>query len=148
MHPKDRLQEDLKAAMKAGDTARRDALRMLTSAIKQEEVDGQKTLTEEQVVALLMREIKKRRDTVEEAERLGRPETVAQGQFEISLIEAYLPQQMSRAELEAEAKQAIAEIGASSAKDMGNVMKVLMPRVKGRADGKLINEVVKSLLGG
>lgn len=148
MHPKDRLQEDLKAAMKAGDTARRDALRMLTSAIKQEEVDGQKALTEEQVVALLMREVKKRRDTIEEAERLGRSETVAQGQFEITLIEAYLPQQMSREELEAEAKKAIAETGAASAKEMGNVMKILMPRVKGRADGKLINDVVKSLLGG
>ncbi len=146
MHPKDRLQEDLKAAMKSGDAPRRDALRLITSAIKQEEVDGRKTLSEEDVVALLMREAKKRRDSIEEAERLGRTETVEKEQFELGIIESYLPQQLSREELEAEVRRAIEESGAKTVKEMGNVMKVLMPRIKGRAEGKLVNDVVKALL--
>jgi len=147
MHLKDRLQEDLKAAMKSGDIARRDAIRLIASAIKQEEVDGQKTLSDEDVIALLMREAKKRRDSIEEARRFGRADTVEREQFELSLIESYLPQQLSREELEAEIQRAIEETGAKSAKEIGNVMKVLMPRIKGRADGKLVNEMLKTLLG-
>ena len=146
MHLKDRLQEDLKAAMKSGDIARRDAIRLIASAIKQEEVDGQKTLGDDDVIALLMREAKKRRDSIEEAQRFGRTETVEKEQFELSLIESYLPQQLSREELEAEIRRAIEETGAKSAREMGNVMKVLMPRIKGRADGKLVNEMLKTLL--
>jgi uncharacterized protein YqeY len=146
MHLKDRLQEDLKAAMKSGDIARRDAIRLIASAIKQEEVDGQKTLGDDDVIALLMREAKKRRDSIEEAQRFGRTETVEKEQFELSLIESYLPQQLSREELEAEIRRAIEETGAKSAREMGNVMKVLMPRLKGRADGKLVNEMLKTLL--
>jgi uncharacterized protein YqeY len=146
MHLKDRLQEDLKAAMKSGDIARRDAIRLIASAIKQEEVDGQKTLSDDDVIALLMREAKKRRDSIEEAQRFGRTETVEKEQFELSLIESYLPQQLSREELEAEIRRAIEETGAKSAKEMGSVMKVLMPRLKGRADGKLVNEMLKTLL--
>jgi hypothetical protein len=146
MHLKDRLQEDLKAAMKSGDIARRDAIRLIASAIKQEEVDGQKTLSDDDVIALLMREAKKRRDSIEEAQRFGRTETVEKEQFELSLIESYLPQQLSREELEAEIRRAIEETGAKSAREMGNVMKVLMPRIKGRADGKLVNEMLKTLL--
>ncbi|MCS6871794.1 MAG: GatB/YqeY domain-containing protein [Anaerolineae bacterium] len=148
MSVKERLQEDLKAAMKSGDIQRRDAIRLIASAIKQEEIDCQKTLTEDEVVALLMREAKKRRDSIEEAQRLKRTDTAEKEQFELSVIESYLPQQLTREELEAEARRAIEETGAKSAKEMGNVMKVLMPRVKGRADGKLVNEVVKTLLGG
>lgn len=148
MSVKERLQEDLKAAMKSGDIQRRDAIRLIASAIKQEEIDCQKTLTEDEVVALLMREAKKRRDSIEEAQRLKRTDTAEKEQFELSVIKSYLPQQLTREELEAEARRAIEETGAKSAKEMGNVMKVLMPRVKGRADGKLVNEVVKTLLGG
>lgn len=143
---KERLQEDLKAAMKSGDTARRDAIRLIASALKQEEVDGQRTLSEDEAIALLMREAKKRRDSIEEAQRLGRAETAEKERFELSIIESYLPQQLTPEELEAEARRAIAETGATSLKEMGNVMKVLMPRVKGRADGKLVNEVLKTLL--
>jgi uncharacterized protein YqeY len=146
MHPKERLQEDIKAAMKAGDTQRRDTLRLLNSAIRQVEVDTRTTLSEEQVVALLMKEAQKRRDSIAEAKKLNRQDIADKEQAELTVIESYLPQQMSRAEIEAEVRSAIAESGATSAKDMGNVMKVLMPRVKGRADGKLVNEVVKALL--
>lgn len=147
MHPKEQIQEDLKAAMKAGDATRRDALRLLTTAIKQVEVDSKVQLTEEQVHALLQTEAKKRRDTITEMRKAGRDDIADKEQMELTLIESYLPQQMSREEIEGEVRKAIAESGATSAKEMGNVMKVLMPRVKGKADGKLVNEVVKALLG-
>jgi uncharacterized protein YqeY len=148
MHPKERLQEDLKAAMKSGDTQRKDALRFITAAIKQVEIDTRTQLTEEQTYGVLMTEAKKRRDSIAEARKAGRNDLADKEQMELELIESYLPKQLSRAELEDEARKAIAESGAKTAKDMGNVMKVLMPRVKGRADGKLVNEVVKSLLNG
>jgi hypothetical protein len=148
MHPKERLQEDLKAAMKAGDAARRDTLRLLTSAIRQIEVDTRETLTEEQVLAMLTKEAAKRRDSISEAKKNGRDDIADKEQTELTLIETYLPQQLTREELESEVRQAMAETGASTAKDMGNLMKALMPRVKGRADGKLVNEVVKALLNG
>jgi hypothetical protein len=148
MHPKERLQEDLKAAMKSGDTQRKDALRFIMTAIKQVEIDTRTQLTEEQTYGVLMTEAKKRRDSIAEARKAGRNDLADKEQMELELIESYLPKQLSRAELEDEARKAIAESGAKTAKDMGNVMKVLMPRVKGRADGKLVNEVVKSLLNG
>jgi uncharacterized protein YqeY len=148
MHPKERLQEDLKAAMKSGNTQRKDALRFITAAIKQVEIDTRAQLTEEQTYGVLMTEAKKRRDSIAEARNAGRNDLADKEQMELELIESYLPQQLSREELQDEARKAIAESGAKTAKDMGNVMKVLMPRVKGRADGKLVNEVVKSLLNG
>lgn len=147
MHPKERIQEDLKTAMKAGDAVRRDALRLLSSVLKQSEIDSREALTEEKVFALLQSEAKKRRETIAEMTKAGRTDIVDKETFELKLIESYLPQQMTREEIEAEVKKAIAEAGATSAKEMGNVMKVLMPRVKGRADGKLVQDVVKALLG-
>ena len=147
MHPKDKMNEDLKQAMKSGDNVRKDALRFILAAVKQVEIDSRKPLSEDQVYALLQTEAKKRRDSVAELRKAGRDDMADKEQAEVTLIESYLPEQLSREEVEAEARKAIAESGASSAKDMGNVMKVLMPRVKGRADGKLVNDVVKSLLG-
>ncbi|MBE2196174.1 MAG: GatB/YqeY domain-containing protein [Anaerolinea sp.] len=145
---KERIQEDLKNAMKSGDTAKRDALRVIASAIKQVEVDSRKVLTEDDVLGILTGEIKRRRDSISEATKAGRTDIADKEQYEVTLIETYLPQQLTREELEAEVRKAISESGAKTAKEMGNVMKVLMPRVKGRADGKLVNEVVKALLGG
>jgi uncharacterized protein YqeY len=147
MHPKEQLNEDLKTAMKSGDAFRKDTLRLMLAAIKQIEVDQRKTLTEDDVYGLLQTEAKKRRDSITEMRGASRNDLADKEQAELTLIESYLPQQLTREELEVEACKAITESGASSVKDMGNVMKVLMPRVKGRADGKLVNEVVKSLLG-
>lgn len=147
MHPKERLQEDLKTAMKSGDTQRRDALRLLTSVLKQAEIDGRVPITEEQAISLLQTEAKKRRETIAENLKVGRAEVVAQETFELTLIESYLPQQLSREEVEAIVKEVLAETGVTSAKEMGVVMKALMPKVKGLADGKLVNDVVKALLG-
>jgi uncharacterized protein len=148
MHPKEKLQEDLKAAMKSGDTVRKEALRFVIAAIKQVEVDTRAQLSEEQTYSLLMTEAKKRRDSITEARKVGRGDLADKEEMELRLIESYLPQQLTRDELEAEARKAVDEAGAKTPKDMGNVMKILMPRVKGRADGKLVNDVVKSLLNG
>jgi uncharacterized protein YqeY len=148
MHPKEKLQADLKEAMKSGDSERKEAIRFVMAAIKQVEIDKRIELSAEDTYSILQTEAKKRRDTIEEARKVGRTEMADQTQRELTLIESYLPQQMTREEVEAETRKAIEESGATSAKDMGNVMKVLMPRVKGKADGKLVNEVVKALLAG
>ncbi len=148
MHPKEQLQADLKTAMKSGDSQRKDALRLIMAAIKQVEVDSRTQLSEEQTYGVLATEAKKRRDSLSEMRQAGRNDLADQEQMELTLIESYLPQQLSREEVEAEVRKAIEETGAKTPKDLGSVMKVLMPRVKGRADGKLVNEVVKALLNG
>lgn len=146
MAAKEKIQEDLKTAMKAGDTRRREALRLLMAAFKQVEVDKRITLSASDVVGILMAEAKKRRESIEEMDRAGRTELAAQERYELGLIESYLPRQLSREEIETLAREAIQESGATSSKDMGSVMKVLMPRVKGQADGKLVNAIVQELL--
>ncbi len=145
---KDKLNEDLKNAMRSGDTSRRDALRHLLAAIKQVEVDTRKQLSDGDVQDVLTREAKRRRESIEGFEKGGRSDLVAKEQSELKLIESYLPQQMSRAEIETLARQAIRESGATSAAQMGAVMQKLMPQVKGKADGKLVNQVVRELLSG
>jgi uncharacterized protein len=147
MTAKDKIQEDLKTAMKSGDVAKRDILRLLASAFKQVEIDQRITLTDEQALAILSTEAKKRRETIIEMTKAGRTDIADKEQMELGVIESYLPQQLTREQIETEVRQAVQEAGATSAKDMGNVMKVLMPRVKGRADGKLVNDVVKAVLG-
>jgi uncharacterized protein YqeY len=147
MHPKDQILEDLKDAMRSGDTNRREALRLLTAAFKQVEVDQRKELTEDDVTSILTSEAKKRREAIEEAEKAGRAELAAQEEYELALIQTYLPQQLNRAEIEKYVREAVQEVGATTPKDMGKVMKVLMPRLQGRADGKLVNTIVKEVLG-
>jgi uncharacterized protein YqeY len=146
MHPKDQILQDLKDAMKSGDTKRREALRLLTAAFKQVEVDQRKELTADDVTAILSSEAKKRRETIEEAEKAGRDELAAQEKYELALIETYLPQQLSRAEIDKLVREAVQEVSATTPKDMGKVMKVLMPRLQGQADGKLVSTIVKEVL--
>jgi uncharacterized protein YqeY len=146
MHPKETLQDDLKTAMRARDTERRHVLRQLMAAIKQVEKDEQKDLSPEDTMDVLMSEAKKWREEIEELEKAGRTEAIEEKQRELAIIEGYLPKQLDRAEIEALARDVIAEVGATTPRDMGNVMKALMPRVKGQADGKLVNQVVRDLL--
>lgn len=143
---KTRLNDAVKEAMKNKDAARRDALRMTVSAIKQIEVDTQKELSEDDVLAVLQKEAKKRRETITELTNAGRP--VDSEQFELGVIEEFLPRQMSAGEIKAVAQAVIAETGASSAKETGKVMGLVMARVKGSADGKLVSQVVRDLLNG
>ncbi len=146
MHPKEQIQLDLKESMKSGDTKRREVLRLMMAAFKQVEVDKRIELSESDTIGILMAEAKKRREAIEEMDRAGRTELAAGERYELGIIETYLPKQLSREDIEALARQAIQESGASSPKDMGNVMKVLMPRLKGQADGKTVNSIVQELL--
>ncbi|HEX3051903.1 MAG TPA: GatB/YqeY domain-containing protein [Aggregatilineaceae bacterium] len=146
MHPKEQIQLDLKEAMKSGDTKRREVLRLMMAAFKQVEVDKRIELSESDAIGILMTEAKKRRESIEEMERAGRTELAAGEHYELGIIETYLPKQLAREEIEVLARQAIQETGASSPKEMGNVMKVLMPRLKGQADGKTVTSIVQELL--
>ncbi len=143
---KERLQQDLKNAMRSGDKFQRDLLRGLLSAIKQVEVDDQSELDDVAVLAILTKQAKQRRESIQDAEKASRGEIVANEKAELAFIENYLPQMMEREEIEKVVAEAIAQVNAGSPKDMGKVMGVLMPQLKGVADGKLISEVVRQAL--
>jgi uncharacterized protein YqeY len=144
--PRTKLQEALKQAMISRDNLRRDVIRMTLSEFKQVEIDERKTLAPDEMLTILQREVKKRRESIEEASKAGRADIAEEVEAEIKILEAFLPAQLSREAIETLVKAAIAESGATSAKDMGKVMGVLMPKVKGQADGKIVNEVVRELL--
>jgi uncharacterized protein YqeY len=146
MHPKEQIQHDLKEAMRAGDTQRREVLRLLMAAFKQVEVDKRIELSESDTIGILTTEAKKRREAIEEMDRAGRSQLASQERYELGVIEGYLPRQLSRAEIEDLVREAIQETNAASPKDTGSVMKVLMPRVKGQADGKIVSAVVQEML--
>ena len=147
MSLKTQINDDLKKAMIEKDAVRRDAIRVIQAAIKQVEVDSRKDLDDAAVMDVLQAEAKKRREAITNFEQAGRTESADSERFELTLIETYLPKQLTREEIEAEVKAAIAQSGVTSSKEMGKLMGVLMPKVKGRADGKLVNEIVRALLG-
>jgi uncharacterized protein len=146
--PKGALNAALKEAMQTKNNQRRDVIRLLQSAVKQVEIDTRKELSAEDVMAILQKEAKKRRESIEEAEKVGRAEIAAAEKAELAVIEEFLPRQLSYDEVKAIAQEVVAQTGASSAKDMNKVMGPLMARVKGLADGKLVNQVVRDLLNG
>lgn len=141
---KAKLNDALKEAMKNKDSNRRDVIRMTLSAVKQVEIDTQHELSEQEVMDVLQKEAKKRRETIDEMGKAGR-DTAAE-QFELEVIQAFLPRQLSYEEVKAIAQEIIAEVGATSMKDQSKVMPPLMARVKGVADGKLVSQVVRDLL--
>lgn len=145
---KEKLTADMKEAMKAREEGRQrlGVIRMVRGAIRQQEIDGQKELDDDAVLAVISKEVKQRRDSIEEFKKGGREDLVAQNEAEIAVLMAYLPQQMAEGEIRKLVQDAIAATGASSPKEMGKVMKELMPKVKGRADGKLVNQIVRELL--
>ncbi len=146
MSIKETLMQDLKAAMKDKDTIRKNTVTMIRSAILQFEKDNLTELDEEGVMEIIAKELKKRRDVLPEYEKSGREDLIADIQREIEILLAYLPKQLTKEELEEIVTEAIAETGAASMKDMGKIMGVVMPKVKGRADGKMINAIVKEKL--
>ena len=147
MSIKEKLKADLVTAMKARAELKVSTLRLITSAIKNKEIDERKELDDEGVLAVLNTAAKQRRDSIEQFEKGGRQDLADKEKAELVIIQEYLPQQLSKEEVAAFIKEAIAETGAAGAKDMGKVMKALMPKVKGKADGKLVNELVKEILG-
>lgn len=144
--PRPEMQAALKQAMLAKDVLRRDVLRVALSVFKQAEIDERREITGEEAAAILQKEVKKRRDSISEAQGAGRDDIAEQEITELAILEVFLPQQLTRQEIEAVVRDVIAQTGATSPKDMGKVMGALMPRVKGLADGKLVNDVVRDLL--
>ncbi len=145
---KEKLRNDMAEAMRSGDSDKRNTLRMLLAAIKQVEVDDQSELDEAGVQSVLSKQAKQRRESIADYEKANRPEMAANEQMELGVIEGYLPQMMGRDEVKAIAEDVIAGLGDVDMKAMGQVMGKLMPQVKGKADGRLVNEVVRELLQG
>ena len=144
---KAQIQEDVKSAMRARDQKRLTALRLITAAIKQIEVDKRIEMDDQAVLAVLVKMVKQRRESLAQFEAAGRDDLAAQEEFELELISVYLPEALSDAEIAALIKKAIADTGASSIRDMGAVMNALRGEVQGRADMKAVSSTVKELLG-
>ena len=145
---RERLDEDLKTAMRAKDSLRLNTVRGLKSAVKYREIELMKPLDDAGILGVVGSEIKRRRDSVEQYRAGNRPELAEKEEAEIRILQDYLPQQMSTAELEAKVVEVIARVGAQGPKDMGAVMKALLPDVQGKADGKVVSELVKQRLAG
>jgi len=145
---REQLNEDIKAAMKARDSERLNALRLLSAAAKQREVDERITLDDAALIAIVEKEIKKRRESIAQYEKGQRQDLADKEKFEISVIEAYLPQQLSPAEVDAIVAEALAATGAKSPADMGKVMGVLKPKLAGKADMGKVSAMVKAKLAG
>jgi uncharacterized protein len=144
---KARIEEDMKSAMRAGDRRRLGAVRLIVAAVKQREIDERVTLDDAQVLSVLDKMAKQRRESVAQYEAAGRQDLVDQERFELEVIQAYLPEALSEAELAALIEGAIAEAGASTVRDMGKVMGLLKPRVQGRADLGQVSARVRERLG-
>jgi uncharacterized protein YqeY len=146
MDLKTQLNDTLKESMKTGDELRKRTLRMVMAAIKQVEIDKRITLDEPAILSILQKEIKTRKESLEEAQKAGREGLAADAQAEIAVLTAFLPAGISPDELRALVQAAIAETGASAPTDMGKVMKVLLPKVAGRAPGDQVSAAVRELL--
>ena len=145
---KERINEDVKAAMRAQDKRRLGALRLITAAIKQREVDERITLDDPQTLAVLEKMIKQRKESIAQYSQANRQDLVDQETFEVQLIQSYMPAQLSEAAVDAAVAAAIAETGAASVKDIGKVMAILKPKLAGQADMSLVSAKVKKQLTG
>lgn len=143
---KDRLMEELKVSMKTKDAIRKSVITLIRSSIKQYEVDNRVEADEDKVVELISKRLKQSKDALVEFEKAQREDLIEQTKQEIKILESYLPSQMSYEEVEKIVIETIKEIDASSIKDMGKVMSAVMPKVKGRTEGKVINEIAKKHL--
>jgi hypothetical protein len=148
MSLKDRINDDVKAAMRGGDARRRDALRLLLAALKQREVDERKDLADADVVAIVEKLIKQRRESIALFEKGGRLDLAQNEQFELDLLQTYMPQALSDAEIAAAVAEAIAAAGAKSPSDMGKVMAALKGKLAGKADMSKVSSLVKTKLAG
>jgi uncharacterized protein YqeY len=146
METKKQIENDLKDAIRAGDDLRKRTLRMVLTSIKLAEAEKGKTVDEGSVVKIIQKEVKVRREAIADAERAERQDLVAEAEAEIGVLETYLPRPLTEDEINSLVQEAIAETGASSPKEMGQVMKVLMPRIQGRADGSHVSQIVRHLL--
>lgn len=148
MSLKERLTEDMKQAMREREAGkfRLSVIRMVLASIKNVEINERRELTQEDLLAIMSKEVKMRRDSLEEFKKADREDLAAQAQAEIDILVAYLPTQLSESEIREIVKEAVEQTGASTAKDMGKVMAAIMPKTKGRADGKVVNQIVREFL--
>ena len=148
MSLRDRLDEELKAALRSSDATRRDALRMVLAAVQkvEKETTHGRALTDDEMLGVLTKELKVRNESVETFRAGGRADLVAKEEAAISVVSEFMPQPLSEAELRALVEQAIAETGAATPRDMGKVMGWLSPKTRGRADGKVVSQLVTQLL--
>ncbi len=146
MSLKDRIKADIKEAMRAKDTARRDTLRNLSAAIKQVEVDERKELSDSEIEAILTKYAKQREDALAQFKAAGREDLVAKEEAELKIVKSYLPEPLSDEELKALVEDVIKEVGATSMKDMGKIMGAIKSKVGSRADGSKVNKIVKDIL--
>jgi len=147
MSLKEQLKNDMKEAMRAKEIVKRDTIRAINTMIKQIEVDERKELSDEDIVVLMQKAIKQRNEAIEQYQSAGRDDLVAKEQSEVDVINLYMPKQLSDEELESALREIVADVGATSMKDMGKVMGAAKAKIGGGADGKRINEMVKKVLG-
>ena len=148
MSLKEKISNDLKEAMRKADAAKRDAIRLLTAAIKQKEVDERKTLADTEVISIIEKMLKQRRDSIAQFEKGGRQDLADTEKYEISVLEAYMPQGLLEQEIRTIVDSAMASSQARSAADMGKLMAIIKPQLAGRADMGKVSQLVKSLLTG
>jgi len=148
MSLKDRISEDMKSAMRARDTARLSALRLLLAALKQVEVDERKVLTDAEVVAVIEKMLKQRRDSIQQYEAAQRQDLADAEKFEVTVLKTYMPEALSEEQLQAAVAKAVADSGAKGPQDMGKVMALLKPVLAGRADMGKVSALVKARLAG
>ena len=143
---KKKLENDLKEALKDKDVVRKNTIRLALAAIQNAEIAKLDDLDDGEVLAVLSKEAKIRRESLEQFAKGGREDLVSQQELELKILEQYLPAQLSKEEIEAQAREVAAEVGATNVSQMGDVMRVLMPKLKGKADGQLVSTVVKAIL--
>lgn len=143
---REQLQQDLKSAMRARDNRRKSALRMVLTSIQLAEVEQKDALTDEAIIDLIRKEVRRREDALSIIKEAGRDDLVEEEQAELEILKPYLPQLMSQDEVDVIVQEVIKEVEATSPADFGKVMRVLMPRVKGKADGRMVNQAVRNLL--
>jgi uncharacterized protein YqeY len=144
---KERIRSELNDALRARDETRKSTLRMLTAAVHNAEIDARRELDDAGVLTVIQKQAKQRRESIAEFEKGGRQDLVDKEAAELAVLETYLPQQAPREEIEAAARKLVEEVGATGVRDIGKVMPPLVQQFAGRADGKTINEIVRSLLG-
>lgn len=147
MSLKERLLEDMKSAMKDKNVIKKNTVQMARAAVLQVEKDNKVTLDDDGILDIIAKEVKRRRDVLPDYEKSGRQDLIDDLKAEIEVLLQYLPEQLTEEELEVIVKQAVQDTGATSVKDMGKIMQEVMPKVKGRADGKMINGIVKKIIG-
>lgn len=146
MSLKEKLMEDMKSSMKNKDTLRKNTITMVRASIKQREVDERIELTDEDIIDIIAKQVKEKRDVIQDFEKGGREDLVEQTKKEMEILLEYLPRQLTEEEVEEIVKETIKEVDAKSIKDIGLIMKSVMPKIKGKADGSMVNSIVRKYL--